>query len=196
LHLSRLPLRWQKRGCRTPSSAPLPIVVGVHYLSTSVQLLGTAVTGYGLLYAYGRAKGLPAQIRQWWARIRRKPRNIAIDAQPMKIRVEMGVPDVYIEFKLDQDAEVGDQLAQLEDYVRELRKMFGQVSAAIARLDKAIERAKTHADDAAAEALADAKAELKRFGDRLDHLQATDLRLAAAGAFIMALGYALSFFGW
>lgn len=89
-----------------------------------------------------------------------------------------------------------EKFAKLESYVRELRSMFGQVNSAITRLDKAIEQAKQHADTAAAYALTDARKELKRFGDRLNELQAVDLRIAAAGAFIMAAGYVLSYFGW
>jgi hypothetical protein len=80
------------------------------------------------------------------------------------------------------------------DYVRELRVMFGSANSAIERLDKAIEHTRDHADAAAAQALADAKIELQRFDQRLKQLQAVDLHWAAGGAFIMAVGYALSYF--
>jgi hypothetical protein len=71
---------------------------------------------------------------------------------------------------------------------------FGPVDSAIKQLEKAIEQAKEHADSVAAQALTDAKVELERFDAQLRQLQAVDLRWAAAGAFIMAAGYVLSYF--
>lgn len=166
-----------------------------HYVSTTVQLVGTLVTGYGLFYAYGRATGLAARLREWWANVRHKPRNIIIDAAPLLISVSLSAADVHVGFKLDENATIDEKFAHLEGYVRELRGMFGSVNAAIERLDKAIEQAKKHADTAAAQALTDAKVELQGFSDRINKLQAVDLSIAAVGAFIMAGGYALSYFG-
>jgi len=167
----------------------------MHYLSTTVQLVGTLLTGSGLFYAYARATRLPARLCEWWARVRHKPRNITIDAAPVLINVGMLGADVHVAFKLDENATVDEKFAQLEGYVRELRGMFRSVNSAIERLDKAIDQAKEHADTAAAQALTDAKVKLQRFGNRLDELQAVDLRVAAAGAFVMAAGYVLSYFG-
>ena len=62
-------------------------------------------------------------------------------------------------------------------------------------LEKAIEQAKKHAETVAEQALNDAKVELRRFDEELKKLQAVDLSVAAAGAFIMSAGYALSYFG-
>jgi hypothetical protein len=166
----------------------------MHYLSTAVRLLGTLVTGYGLFYAYGRATRLPARLREWWDRVRHSPRNITIHAAPMHISLVAGAPDVHIGFTLDADATTDEKLAQVQGYVRELRAMFGPINAAINRIDNAIEEARRHADTAAAQALTDARVELQRFRERLNELQAVDLRIAAVGAFIMAAGYALSYF--
>jgi uncharacterized membrane protein YccC len=168
----------------------------MHYLSTSVQLAGTLVTGYGLLYAYGRAKSLPARIREWWARIRRRPpRNVSIGAH-LSVEAQLSA-EAHRPFTFDQNATTDEKLAQLETYVRKLRIMFDNpVKAEIARLDRAIDQAKEHANAAAEQSLTAAKVELQRFGDRLNELQAVDLSVAAAGAFIMAAGYVLSYFGW
>lgn len=167
----------------------------MRFVSTTVQLVGTLVTAYGLLYAYGRASRLPARIKGWWARIRRQRRDITIEVQTIPSSAGAFPPDVRVEFNLDASATTDEKLAELERYVRELRCMFTEVNFAISRLEKAIQEAKQHADAAAAQALADAKAELKRFGEQLNDLQAVDLRIAAAGAFIMAVGYVVSYFG-
>jgi hypothetical protein len=167
-----------------------------HYVSTTVELVGTLVTGYGLLYAYGRATRLPTRLREWWNhRVRRKPRNTILSPASALISLGTFAPDVFIEFKLDENATADAKFAQLERHVRELRAMFGLANAAIQRLDKAIEQAKKHAETVAAQALDDAKVELRRFDEQLKELQAVDLRIAAAGAFIMAAGYVLSYFG-
>jgi len=177
------------------SAVLLSIVRHMHWLSTTIQLVGTVVTGYGLLYAYGRAKRLPARLIAWFRRILHRPRNIVIGALPTIIKVDTGTADVNIEFKLDENATTEQQFAQLQTYVRELRGMFVPINAAIDRLDKAVEQAREHADTVAAQALTDAKTELQRFRDELNEIQAVDLRIAAVGAFIMAAGYLLSYFG-
>jgi hypothetical protein len=106
----------------------------------------------------------------------------------------MGAVDVISEFTLKEDATPEAKLTQLETYVRELRTLFSPVYADIQRLDKAIEQAEKHADTAAEQALIDAKAELQRSDKQRQELHAVDLHIAAAGALIMAAGYALSFF--
>jgi hypothetical protein len=110
----------------------------MHWLSTTVQLIGTVVTAFGLFYSYGRATRLPARLREWWERVRRKPRNITIAPPPALIRVELLAPDVYTGFKLGEDATTDEKFAQLESYVQELCAMFGPTNAAIVRLGKAI----------------------------------------------------------
>jgi hypothetical protein len=164
-------------------------------VSTTVQWVGGLVTGYGLLYAYGRATRLPTRLREWLARIRHKPRNLTMDVAPAFIGVGTLGADVYELFTLDQNATADAKFAELERYVRELRAMFGPVNRAIQQLDKAIEQAKKHAEAVAAQALNDAKVELGRLDEKLKDLQAVDLSIAAAGAFIMAAGYVLSYFG-
>jgi hypothetical protein len=114
----------------------------------------------------------------------------------MQVSVGMLGPDAHVHFKLDENATTDEKRAHLESYVREPCIMFGPVNSAIARLDKAIAQAKDHANTASAQALTDAKVELKSLDDRLNELQAVDLRVAAAGAFIMAAGYVLNYFGW
>jgi hypothetical protein len=166
----------------------------MHWLSTTVQLVGTLAAGYGLFYAYGRATRLPLRLREWWDRVRHKPRNVTIDVGPMLITVGMLGADAHVGFKLDQDATTDEKFAELERYVQELRVMFGPINAAIERINRAIEDAKNHAETAAAQALTDAKVELQRLRDELNQLQAVDLRIAAFGAFIMAAGYVLSYF--
>ncbi|WP_236723391.1 hypothetical protein, partial [Mycobacterium avium] len=153
-----------------------------------------SVTGVGLLYAYGRATGVAARLRGWWRRLLHKSINASIDASLMGAGVSMS-GDVHIAFTLDENATTDEKFAQIQSYVRELRAMFGPINAAINRIDKAIEEAKKHADTVAAQALTDAKAEVQRLGARLNEVQAVDLRIAAAGAFIMAAGYLLSYIG-
>lgn len=102
--------------------------------------------------------------------------------------------DVHIAFTLDENATTDEKFAQIQGYVREPRAMFGPINAAIKRIDDAIEQAKQHADAVAAQALTDAKAEVKRLAAQLNEVQAVDLRIAALGAFIMADGYVLGYF--
>jgi hypothetical protein len=168
----------------------------MHSLSTTVQLIGTVVTAFGLFYAYGRATRLPARLREWWERVRHKPRNITIAPASALISVGLLAPDVYTGFKLGENATTDEKFARLESYVQDLRAMFGPPNAAIIRLGKAIEEVKKHADSAVAQALAEAKAALKQFDDELKALHAVDLRIAGGGAVIMAVGYALSYVSW
>ena len=74
-----------------------------HWLSATVELVGTLLTGFGLLYAYGRATRLPARLRELWERIRHGPRNITISAAPLLISVGMLGADVHVAFKLDEN---------------------------------------------------------------------------------------------
>ena len=99
----------------------------------------------------------------------------------------------YAPFRLDATLPVPEQLALLENYVRELRGMFDPVNTKIAGLDRAIKQTKAHADTVAAQALAEAKAEIERFRDRLDELQAVDLRWAVRGVLITGVGVFLGF---
>ncbi len=158
-----------------------------------VELVGTLVTAYGLLYAYGRAKGLREQLRDWWARIRREPRHATVHAPAAFASTGTLTADAYAKFQLGETLPIPEQLAQLENYVCELRGMFGLVNSNIARLDRAIEQSNAHADTVAAQALTDAKREIDRFGDRLDELQAVDLSVASIGVLITAVGVFLSF---
>jgi hypothetical protein len=178
------------------ATASVPIVRRVHYLSTAVQLVGTLVTGYGLLYAYGRATRLPARLREWWDRVRHRRRDATVNVPAMLSTAAMLDADAHRPFTLDEDATPDEKFAETQKYVRELRNMFAPVNFAIDRIDKAIEQARKHADTAAAQALTDARVELQRLRDELNQLQAVDLRIAAAGAFVMALGYALSYFSY
>jgi hypothetical protein len=165
------------------------------WLSTTVELVGTLVTGFGLFYAYGRAVRLPGQVRELWNRIRHGPRVITGG-----VAVTLGSPgmlatgDVHTPFTMDENWPDDLKFAAIQAYVRELRIMFGPLNAAVERLDNAIEQAKEHADTVAAQALTDAEVELKRFDAELKQLQSVDLRWAAIGAFIMAVGYVLSYF--
>jgi hypothetical protein len=165
----------------------------VKIAANTVELIGALVTAYGLLFAYGRARGLPNRIRAWWAKIRGERQRVVIAPAPFGAGAEMGIPDVHVGFHLDAELSTPEQLAQLESYVRELRTMFGPVNSDIARLDRAIDQTRDHADTAAAQALTDAKTEITRFGDRLDELQAVDLRIAALGVVISAVGILLGY---
>ena len=165
-----------------------------HWLSTTVELAGTLLTGGGLLWAYKNSTLLPHRLRELWHRLRHGGRNITVHAAPMLSGAGMLSADAFIAFQLDENATPEEKFAQLEKYVRELRGMFGPVNSAIARLDKAIQAAREHADATAAQALLEAKAELERFDQELKPLRAVDLHWAAAGAFVMAVGYALSYF--
>lgn len=165
----------------------------MHWLSTTVQLLGTIVTCYGLFYAYGRARRLPARLREWWDHVRHGPHNATVATATMGVRASMSA-DAHIAFTLDENATADEKFAQVQKYLQELRALFGPINAAINRIDKEIKQAKEHADTVAAQALTDAKAELQRFDARLNQVQSVDLRIAAGGAFVMAVGYVLSYF--
>ena len=158
-----------------------------------IELVGTLVTAYGLLYAYGRTQGWAAQIGDWWAKIRgispRKHTGAAFGSAGTLSVTAVG----YEPLTLDAKLPLPEQLAQVENHVNKLGLRFGPLQADIARLDRAIEQAKVHGDTVATQVLADAKREIQRFGDRLDELQAIDLTWAVRGVLITALGVFLSF---
>lgn len=164
------------------------------WLSTTVELVGTLVTGFGLIYAYGRATRLPSRLRELWDRLRHGPRIVSGGAA---VNIGVGTlasADVHKRFTLDSNASDDEKFAAIEAYLREIRLMFAPINGAIERLDRAVKEAKEHANIVAAQALTDAKAEIERFDKELRQLQSVDLRYAAFGAFIMAVGYMLSYF--
>ena len=110
----------------------------------------------------------------------------------MEMTLQMGIPDVVAQFGLDRTTSTDDQLTQLEAYVRELRRIIGPLPGQIQQLGTDIESARQYSDTTADRALTEARAEIERFGDRHDDVQAIDLRVAIAGVLITAVGVALS----
>ncbi len=160
-----------------------------------VQLGGTIVTAVGLAIAYGRAKKIPDQIRAWWHRIRNRGRHThEIQVPGIPSSGGVGTPYVYSEFQLDHGKEVPDQLIQLEVYVRELRSLFVSVNDSLKQLGEDIERVDGNSESRAAQVLSEAKAEIRQFGDRLDELQAVDLKVAIGGVVITAIGIAIAIY--
>jgi hypothetical protein len=70
------------------------------------------------------------------------------------------------------ESDVPLSLAQMLVYIRDLRTLIDSTRTDIARLDDAIESANAHADDVAAQALIDARAEIDAVGRQLDEVQA------------------------
>jgi hypothetical protein len=171
----------------------------MRYAATVVELLGTLVTAYGLAVAFGRTTGLlgrlRGRLRAFWLRITRQRHDIDIRPHGIGSTLAGGIPTVEVHhpFQLDENTSVQLQLRQLANCVRELRQMFPPIITRIAELDAAIEHTKVRADTAAARALAEAKAEIDRFGKQLDQLQAADLTIAVVGVLITAVGIVLSF---
>jgi hypothetical protein len=165
----------------------------MRFWSTLIEFIGAGVTAYGLFTAYSRTTRLPDRVREVWARIRRRRRHATAQIRTNLSATPTLTADVYAGFQLDEKRSLQLQLRQLESYVRELRSMFPRVQSDIAGLGRAIKAADAHAESVAAQALADARADLKQFGDQLDRTQAGDLRLAGVGACIAAVGIFLSF---
>ena len=166
----------------------------MRYVSTAVELIGTLITAYGLMVAYGRIRGLPERLRELWRRVARRPAHVTGEMGATMVAAQMSASaEVEHNYRLDETAPVQLQLAQLLVYIRDSRTFIDEATNNIGRLDDAIDAASTHADDVAAQALTDARAEIDDLGRRLDEVQAADLSVAVVGVLITALGIALSF---
>ncbi|MFV8165804.1 hypothetical protein ACNQVK_27510 [Mycobacterium sp. 134] len=168
-----------------------------HWAPTLLELVGTTVTAYGLLFAYGRDQGLPPRVRRVWDWLRRKrPETQTIGPTGIPSgEIFGGRPDARIGLNIDPQTAVADQLAQIVAYVRELRLMIGPLQAQIDNVGRAVEEAKKHAETAAAQALAHAIARMEENEKRRSESQAADLSIAALGVAITGAGVFLGFWG-
>lgn len=171
---------------------------GTKWWSTTMQLVGTLVTGFGLLYAWARAT------RFWsrtWPRIERLLARLFEWPQHQVVRpggAAMGLfgwePSVFVGLGLDRTLTVEDQLTQIERYINtNLAQEFKSVSVSLGRLRRELEQAKAQSEQAIAEAEAKAQKAIRDLESRLDATQALDLSWAIGGLFVTAAGTFLSY---
>lgn len=167
-------------------------------LGILLQVVGALVTAYGLVAAYGRARawaprlsdwgrGLRANFRRW---LHRRQDHI-ISPAPAEFRFEMGTPDVRIDFAPDASLSVGERLARLEAYVKNLPNQFTSVNQHLVKLGRDIDASREAAEATAQSAIADIRTQIAGLRGELDDHQAADLRVAAAGVLISAIGTVL-----
>jgi hypothetical protein len=170
-----------------------------HLLPRTIQVLGTFVTAYGFLYAYGRAlygdHWISAFRKNLWAKIAGKPRPVArLDAQLTgRGRLDAKVIDSHVDFRLDTHKPIDAQLEQLAENLRRQRREIAQLKSEIFGLQKLIEKASSDASGLASQTLANAMAEIDKLRDRLNKTRVVDLRIAIAGLVISACGLVLGY---
>ncbi|MFT8180665.1 hypothetical protein ACLXNF_24080 [Mycobacteroides chelonae] len=162
-------------------------------VANGIQLVGTIITAWGLAIAYGRAKKIPDQIRAWWHRKRSHPgRGHEIFVPGIDRTGGVGIPDTLGGFQLDRDKEVPDQLIQLEAYAHRLASSLRSIHLTVVQHGEDIEKVEKNSESRVRQALSEAKAEIKQFGDHLDELQAVDLKVAILGVAITVIGIGLA----
>ncbi|MFH5207573.1 hypothetical protein ACHIPZ_04985 [Antrihabitans sp. NCIMB 15449] len=163
-------------------------------ISRTVELLGAALTAYGLAYAYRRATENHNNLRTLWAKLRTKFTKVGPDVTT-SIPAAQGFGQAGLAagtggFEIDPTTSVDDRLESLADQCRELQKDLATARLEIGTTGREIRK---HSTDAAAQARADARTDLQEFGDSLDKSTALDLRLAIAGVLINSLGVFLGY---
>lgn len=170
---------------------------GIKWWATSTQLLGTLITGFGLLYAWLRATRFWDRV---WPQIQRVlawlfgPTHAVVHAPAMLSSAAKLDADVFVGLRLNRGRPVAEQLEQIEAYINtRLPQQFTDFSNRIRELKRALEDARSESQEAVAQAAADARAAIDKLTARLDTTQALDLTWAIVGLFITAGGIILSY---
>jgi len=174
---------------------------GIKWWATTTQLTGALMAFGGLSYAYLRATygldiwGLLERWWAWWLRLWGKSTGFILTPTGALVGVGTLFADVVVGFRLDRTLRVEDQLAQVEKYINEelLLLRFPAIDKEIRQLRRDLEEARKLAEAAARQALADAEAKIEQLAARLDRSQVLDLRWAAGGLLITAVGTFLSY---
>lgn len=165
-------------------------------VANAVQLAGAAVTFLGLWHAYTRSR---YGVGLWpWivSKLRRRGPDQTIHATGIASGEAFGFGSAAsgeAPFTLNPAQPVDAQLAQLVDYVRQLRSLFAQIEQDIHRMDRAIDSTRAYAESAAEHALTEAKTHYLRVEEEQVEADVLDLRIAIVGLAISLVGTVLAF---
>jgi hypothetical protein len=171
---------------------------GFKWWANTVQLLGTLVTGFGLLYAWARATRFWGRtwprIKRWWAQLWGRPVNQVVRPAGFTGGLVGLEAEVMVGLGLDRSLPLQEQLLQVERYINtRLPQELTGLSRRIREVRRELQDADSRSQQAVAQAKAQAQAGLKELAARLDSTQALDLSWAIVGLFITAMGVFLSY---
>lgn len=172
----------------------------VEWWSTTVQFVGTVVTGGGLFYAWNRASRFwdrtwPSIKRQWGRLWGRSTGGGGLQATATTVGTGTTHADVFVGLNLDRALPVEQQLQQVQEYINtRLPEQTIELSRRILEVQRALSEARTESAAAVERATADARTAIDELERRLDATQALDLTWAIVGLAITAVGTFINYF--
>lgn len=171
---------------------------GIGWWANTVQLVGTVVTGFGLLYAYMRATRFWSvhrpRITRFWARLWRKPIGQRVEAIDHAFATDSLEIELFRGLELDRTLPMDEQLLQVQRYINtRLPQEFAALSDRIRQVRSELETANSRSQQAVDQARAEAQAAIDEMAARLDTTQSLDLTWAIVGLFITAGGILLNY---
>jgi hypothetical protein len=169
----------------------------VKWWATTLQLVGVIVAIGGLLYAYLRAtqfwdRRFPP-IKAWWWRLWGVRKDVTVHVDAATTIFAKATGDVELSYRF-HTVTVDDRLDELVGFVNNLLlAKIVPVRNRVGELRHEIDLVRAVAESADKEVFADALAEIKSLTAQLDRQQVLDLRWAAGGLFITAIGLVLSY---
>jgi len=172
---------------------------GIKWWATSMQLVGTLVTGFGLLYAWVRATGVWSRhwprIKMWLAWwLFGKPFDQSLYPAGIDATLKGGRPYPWVRLGLDRTKPIKHQLEHIVQYINtELRRALKGIDTEIGRLRDQLEEMRIDSEVAEQQFRAHMQAQIDELAARLDRTQILDLSWAIGGLFITAIGIFLSY---
>jgi hypothetical protein len=173
--------------------------LGIGWWANTVQLVGTLVTGFGLLYAWARATEFWGHnwphVKRLWGQLWGKPVHHHVYATDALAILAGFEADAWVGLgQLDRSSPVEEQLAQIERYINtQLPQQVQGLSQRIGDVRRELEEAQSRSEEAVKQARVDAQDAIDKLAARLDATQALDLTWAIVGLFITAGGILLSY---
>ncbi|OKH70833.1 hypothetical protein EB72_24880 [Mycobacterium sp. SWH-M1] len=162
--------------------------------STTVQLVGTAMTFAGLLWAYARASNLWARIKDRVRYLIHGPQGQVITPGAFHFEGAVGTPNVWAQLGFAPGLTVQEKFDRIEDFLNGyLRERVVAAEQAVVQLRDDLAAARTASEESANEALNHMRAELARLTEQANRTQVLDLRFAIFGLAVTGVGTCLSY---
>lgn len=170
---------------------------GLRLINQWVNFGGSALTFFGLVWAYLRAD---PRIGDWLRRVvqqLRGPRTRAIDSSlTVTASTSAGLLAIY-GFPADSDDPIATLRARTDKLLYVVNRLSAELTDAetrIGELQAGIEAVRTEAREGDEQTREHAAAQLRQFSDALNDVQALDLRWAIAGVFFQTFGAVMAVF--